>query len=51
MNEAQKVFETLMRANGYSEAELKHKGQGYANSNIQTRWKYFYLGWGMRTMK
>ena len=51
MNEAQKVFETLMRANGYTEDELKRKDQGYANSSIQTRWKYFYLGWEMRTMK
>jgi len=51
MNEAMKVFETLMRANGYSATELKRKGQAYASSSIQTRWKYFYFGWEMRSMK
>lgn len=48
MNEAQKVFETLMRGNGYSPDQLKRKDQGYALTSIQTRWKYFLLGWEMR---
>lgn len=51
MIEAQKIFETLMKANGYSEEQLTRKTQGYANTSIQTRWKYFLLGWEMRGMK
>jgi hypothetical protein len=51
MTEAQKVFETLMKANGYSDEELTRKNQGYVSNTVQTRWKYFLLGWEMRGMK
>ena len=51
MIEAQKVFETLMKANGYSKEELKRKNQGYVSNTVQTRWKYFLLGWEMRGLK
>ena len=51
MTEAQKVFEMLMKANGYSDKELTRKNQGYVSNTVQTRWKYFLLGWEMRAMK
>lgn len=42
MNEARKVFEALSR-----NKDLTRKGDGYANTNTHTRWKYFLLGWDM----
>lgn len=41
------LFEALMRANGYEDFSLNPHGR-YNNNSIQTRWKYFLLGWEMR---
>jgi hypothetical protein len=49
MREAQTVFETLMRANGYT--NFKRKNNGYSDPAMHYRWKYFLLGWEMRGLK
>ena len=40
------IFEALMRAKGHTDLSLKNNR--YTNSNIQTRWNYFQLGWEMK---
>lgn len=45
---AQKVFEAMMRANGYSAKDLQRVNSKYATPSVQTRWKYFLMGWEMR---
>jgi hypothetical protein len=46
MTQAQKVFEAMMRAKGYTDfSAVKNR---YASPAIQTRWNYFLLGWEMR---
>lgn len=40
------IFESLMRVKGYTDFTIKNNR--YANSNLQTRWQYFQLGWEMR---
>ena len=47
MNDAQKTFEAVMRGQGFKEFAKNEKGQ-YTNSSVQTRWRYFLLGWEMR---
>jgi len=44
---AQKTFEAMMRGNGYVDFKQNKTGR-YLNNAIQTRWKYFLLGWEMR---
>lgn len=44
----QVIFETMMRANGYSEQDLKKSKERYVSNGVQTRWKYFLMGWEMR---
>lgn len=44
----QVIFETMMRANGYSEQDLKKNKTRYLSPSVQTRWKYFLMGWEMR---
>ena len=46
MTQAQKVFEAMMRAKGYTDFSAT-KGR-YTSGGIQTRWNYFLLGWEMR---
>jgi len=46
MTQAQKVFEAMMRAKGYTDFSTT-KGR-YTSGGIQTRWNYFLLGWEMR---
>lgn len=52
MKNPHEVFEAVMRANGYAEDELHRNDKGtYANPSVQTRWKYFLLGWEMRGLQ
>jgi len=37
------IFEAIMLSKG--RIELKRKGAGYESPNIQTKWRYFLLGW------
>ena len=37
------VFEALIRSKGRS--NLTRLGDGYKNGNVQTKWRYFLLGW------
>jgi hypothetical protein len=41
------VFEAVMRSNGHTDFSLTATGR-YRLNQIQTRWKYFLLGWEMR---
>lgn len=45
MSQAQKIFEAIMRTKGYTDfTQVKDR---YANTNLQTRWNYFLMGWEM----
>ena len=46
VTQAQKVFEALMTAKGYTDF-TQVKGR-YVNAGVQTRWNYFQLGWQLR---
>ena len=46
MTQAQKVFEALMVAKGYTDF-TQVKGR-YTNSSVVVRWNYFQLGWQLR---
>lgn len=46
MTQAQKVFEAMMVAKGYTDL-TQVKGR-YIVPAIQTRWNYFILGWELR---
>ena len=45
MSQCQKMFEALMRTKGHT--DLTQKNGRYINTNIQTRWNYFVMGWEM----
>ena len=45
MNEARQAFEGYMTTKG--KTNLEHNGKRYTNINIQTKWRYFLLGWTM----
>ena len=47
MTEARQVFEAMMRGNGH--ADLTRTGNSYNVPSLQTRWRYFLLGWEMST--
>jgi len=47
MTQAQKTFESIMMANGHNDF-TKAKNGRYAVPSLQTRWKYFLLGWELR---
>ena len=47
MKDPRKTFEALMRANGYDNLDKNEKGY-YVAPSVQTRWKYFLLGWEMK---
>jgi len=47
MTQAQKTFESIMMANGHDDF-TKAKNGRYAVPSLQTRWKYFLLGWELR---
>jgi hypothetical protein len=44
---AREVFEALMRGNGYENLDRDANGH-YVVSGLNTRWKYFLMGWEMR---
>jgi hypothetical protein len=44
---ARKAFEAIMSTKG--KIDLQRKGEGYANANIQTKWRYMLLGWTIRS--
>jgi hypothetical protein len=44
----EKMFLALMRSKGYTDEDFKMDKGRYVNSNMQTRWNYFLLGWEMR---
>jgi len=46
MTQAQKIFEAMMRAKGYTDFS-QAKGR-YTNPSVVMRWNYFLLGWEMR---
>lgn len=45
MNEARQKFEALIVAKGRMPPVWD--GKKYASQNIQTYWRWFYLGWNM----
>jgi hypothetical protein len=47
MNNPRAVFEAVMRANGHTNFAKQVNGR-YKVPSLQTRWKYFMLGWEMR---
>jgi hypothetical protein len=46
MTKAHLVFEAMMMARNQTNLE-KVKGR-YVDTNVQTRWNYFFLGWQLR---
>ncbi len=50
MEEAKKIFEATMMANGFNDFEKRPNGD-YNSPSLQTRWRYFFLGWQMRGIK
>ena len=47
MTDAQKTFEAVMTSQGHTNFTRTNTGR-YAVSSLQTRWKYFLLGWELR---
>jgi hypothetical protein len=47
MNEAKKSFEAIMRSNGKTNFAMT-KTDKYADAALQTRWRYFLMGWELR---
>jgi len=50
MTEAQKAFEAIMRSNGKTNF-AKTKTYKYVDAALQTRWRYFHMGWELRGAK
>lgn len=48
MDEARQVFEALMAAKGKAP---RWDGKRYDSINIQTYWRWFYLGWSLKGSK
>jgi len=49
-DEVRKVFEAFMATKSKQVSDL-WDGKRYTNSNIQTKWHYFQLGWSLRSIK
>lgn len=49
MENARKVFEAIMKTNGHT--NFTKKNSRYVVPAMQTRWKYFLLGWEMRGLQ
>ena len=47
MTQAQKTFEAIMMASGNYDFSKVKNGR-YAVASLQTRWRYFLLGWELR---
>jgi hypothetical protein len=45
MQKARQVFESLLRSKGLDPV---WNGSRYQTANIQTKWRYFLLGWSMK---
>ncbi len=50
MTEAQESFEAIMRVNGKNNFTKSESGR-YIDSAMQTRWRYFLMGWELRGIK
>ena len=50
MTMAQKEFEAVMRSSGHKNFKKTPTGK-YVVPSLQTRWKYFLLGWELRGTK
>jgi hypothetical protein len=46
MKNARNAFESFMATKGKDVADLWN-GSRYTNTNINTKWRYFYMGWTM----
>ena len=46
MNQAQKVFEVMMRSKGYTDFTMQRNK--YIVPALQTRWIYFQMGWDLK---
>lgn len=49
MNEAREKFEALLMVRGSSKPEWD--GKKYTNRNVQSYWRWFYMGWTVRGEK
>ena len=49
MHEARKQFEAMLQTKGKNVGVWS--GERYASKNIQTYWRWFLLGWTMRSAK
>ena len=48
MNQTRKIFEAVMRGQGYKPSDLVLGPNGrYVKPSVQTRWRYFLSGWEM----
>jgi hypothetical protein len=47
MFKARQVFEAFMRSKG---KDVSWDGNKYNTPNIQTKWRYFLIGWTQREM-
>jgi hypothetical protein len=45
-HEVREVFERIMTAKGIT--HLQRDGEKYVSANMQTKFRYFMLGWAMR---
>ena len=45
MTKARQVFESLMQSKG---KHVYWDGKKYTTANIQTKWRYFLMGWNMK---
>jgi hypothetical protein len=45
-SEVREVFERIMTAKGNN--NLKRDGEKYVSPNMQTKFRYFMLGWAMK---
>jgi hypothetical protein len=45
MDIIRKSFEAVMASKG--RGEMVRNGANYKNANIQTKWRYFQLGWNL----
>lgn len=45
MQKARQVFEAFMLQKG---KQVHWTGSKYDNANIQTKWRYFLIGWSMK---
>lgn len=48
MTKTHKIFEAVMRGQGYKPSDLVLGSNGrYVKPSVQTRWRYFLSGWEM----